>query len=861
VTWPAVPFADSYQVSVDGVASAWPTDTTSAFAFGDTVTHWFAVLAINVCGAGEISESIPEVEGAPPPAPEWLSISTDSCDFIRLVWEDMSSSEDGYIIYRDGILPDTVDADTENYEDGATVPGISYTYAVEAFNTCGNNISTEETGMRRDVPEQVMNFGADNDCGDITFTWTDVSDEDSYAIYIEENLLVELSENITEYVSLDHAPGEHSFTILAENECGQGLISEPVIVDIGSPMDQVEDVAASTDDCNQIAITWSDVEGELAYWLYRDFAETPFDSTIANTTTYVDTPMVGEHFYTIAASGPCGLGPESTEAIGERLSSPEPVSNCTASDTSCGSIHLTWTDTETESGYVIYRDGSWTPIDSLPANSVSYEDEGVEVGIHEYVVYAWNQCGIGGMVGDPVEGTRLTTPGVVPDFTTPITNCDIIQLVWSDVEGEDGYNIFRGDIPEPIVVLGADITEYSDSPGAGSFTYMIQAFNLCGLGPLTDPPIDATMFETPSQVQGVVATDNLCEAVEVSWQEVAEEIDSYNIYDEVGLLGSVVSGITVYTASPCEQGAHSFTVTAFNICGEGPASDPADGYCYTIPEAPTSVEATTEQCDSITVSWSAVTGDVDGYVVYRDESGIIGTTIETEYSDLEIDDLGEHEYQVAAFNPGCEEGVLSAVATGRLRELALFASELPDTVRCGQMITIQVDHCANIESDSVYLSLNNAAFEFVLALAPPVESFAFQAPVIDSRFTDHNQLLVVSSRSGRSDSLLSDEFVIECTQSYDPALVGLPDEYYLNQNYPNPFNASTTLEFGLPRESQISLLVYDILGREVERIVSGSLTAGNHSIVLNCSDYASGIYLIVMEGPDFHVVRKAMLMR
>jgi len=59
----------------------------------------------------------------------------------------------------------------------------------------------------------------------------------------------------------------------------------------------------------------------------------------------------------------------------------------------------------------------------------------------------------------------------------------------------------------------------------------------------------------------------------------------------------------------------------------------------------------------------------------------------------------------------------------------------------------------------------------------------------------------------------------------------LPKELVLEQNYPNPFNSSTTIRFLLPRESQVELEVFDLLGRRVGTVFSGRLPQGEHSIV------------------------------
>lgn len=100
----------------------------------------------------------------------------------------------------------------------------------------------------------------------------------------------------------------------------------------------------------------------------------------------------------------------------------------------------------------------------------------------------------------------------------------------------------------------------------------------------------------------------------------------------------------------------------------------------------------------------------------------------------------------------------------------------------------------------------------------------------------------------------------------------LPGEFALLQNYPNPFNPATTIRLDLPGESLVRLAVYDILGREVERLVDEVRPAGFHSIVWRGTagagtQAASGVYFCRVEARAtsgagrFTAVRRMMLLR
>ena len=71
----------------------------------------------------------------------------------------------------------------------------------------------------------------------------------------------------------------------------------------------------------------------------------------------------------------------------------------------------------------------------------------------------------------------------------------------------------------------------------------------------------------------------------------------------------------------------------------------------------------------------------------------------------------------------------------------------------------------------------------------------------------------------------------------------LPSEYMLAQNYPNPFNPSTIIRFGLPAASNVSLKIFDVLGREVATLVNNELAAGYYNYQWNATNMTSGIYI------------------
>jgi hypothetical protein len=83
----------------------------------------------------------------------------------------------------------------------------------------------------------------------------------------------------------------------------------------------------------------------------------------------------------------------------------------------------------------------------------------------------------------------------------------------------------------------------------------------------------------------------------------------------------------------------------------------------------------------------------------------------------------------------------------------------------------------------------------------------------------------------------------------------------LEQNYPNPFNPSTTIEYALPKPSNVTLKIYNILGEEVATLVSDRLTAGSYSYEWSRpAGMASGVYLYRLQAGEYLETRKMVLM-
>ncbi len=89
----------------------------------------------------------------------------------------------------------------------------------------------------------------------------------------------------------------------------------------------------------------------------------------------------------------------------------------------------------------------------------------------------------------------------------------------------------------------------------------------------------------------------------------------------------------------------------------------------------------------------------------------------------------------------------------------------------------------------------------------------------------------------------------------------VPNQFSLSQNYPNPFNPTTKIRFALPKSSFAILVVYDLLGREMETLVSEQLNAGTYEADWNADKFSSGIYYYKLVAGDFVETKKMVLIK
>ncbi|MBK8944280.1 MAG: T9SS type A sorting domain-containing protein [Ignavibacteriae bacterium] len=101
---------------------------------------------------------------------------------------------------------------------------------------------------------------------------------------------------------------------------------------------------------------------------------------------------------------------------------------------------------------------------------------------------------------------------------------------------------------------------------------------------------------------------------------------------------------------------------------------------------------------------------------------------------------------------------------------------------------------------------------------------------------------------------------------YETDVMPIIDHYELFQNYPNPFNPTTTIKYSIPssvqsEKSNVKLIIYDVLGKEIETLVNENKSPGNYEVNFNASNFAAGVYYYQLKTGDFVKTKKMVLMK
>ncbi len=165
------------------------------------------------------------------------------------------------------------------------------------------------------------------------------------------------------------------------------------------------------------------------------------------------------------------------------------------------------------------------------------------------------------------------------------------------------------------------------------------------------------------------------------------------------------------------------------------------------------------------------------------------------------------------------------------------------------------DNCESIISDEGVLTVDNLTYVL---------------DVFEATHTGTNNDNMPGIVNGRLHFLIDGD-TFDLSSHYDLVKIEngpaqIPENFRLFQNYPNPFNPTTKIDYGLPEMSNVKLVIYDLLGREVTTLVNGVQDAGYKSITWHGTDafgknVGAGMYFYLIQADEFRKVRKMVLLK
>ena len=127
---------------------------------------------------------------------------------------------------------------------------------------------------------------------------------------------------------------------------------------------------------------------------------------------------------------------------------------------------------------------------------------------------------------------------------------------------------------------------------------------------------------------------------------------------------------------------------------------------------------------------------------------------------------------------------------------------------------------------------------------------------------------VLTSASGEEYTLEgTDEIIVPTEETFTLKKIAIiPIAYTLHQNYPNPFNPITSLRYDLPEQAQVTLTIYNLMGREITQLVNTTQEPGYREVQWNATNsfgkpVSAGVYLYQIRAGEFVQTKKMVLLK
>lgn len=578
---------------------------------------------------------------------------------IQLNWTDNSSTETGFSIRRSATLAGTyeeigtVNTNVTQYINTGLTNGETYYYRVVAYNLEGSSpesnvaFATAETTPNK--PANLAVTTGSTTATSVTLSWTDTStNEDGFRVYrrVGTSGAFSLAGAFPSNTDPAAPPTSATITGLLSGTIYQFQVtafslttgeSQPsntidVTTSVAAPS-APSGLTASVVSSSRIDLSWTDnSHNETNFTIWRSTTTGTGYALVgtvpANTTSFSNTGLMPEttYYYVVRANNTVGPSADSNEASETTLAAPPAApTNLVLTVISSFQLNLGWSDNATnETGYRLQRrvgTGSWEPALSLPANTTTFQDVGLEEGTtYHYRVSAVNANGESTLLDG--SQTMPTLPVAPTGLAVSATSANRLTLTWVDnANNETGFRIYRrqgstGDFAllttAPANSAGGSTT-YLDTGllEATSYSYQVSSVNTGGESEVS-AIATATTLSRPAAPVLLPLTVLSSSSIKIDWTfngsgqtefKVQRSGQSGGTFTTIATVGPTIRTFTntglnakqtyfyrVITASPTDESVPSNERSA----------ETADG----APAPPSNLTATVSTTTSIVLTWT-----------------------------------------------------------------------------------------------------------------------------------------------------------------------------------------------------------------------------------------------------------------
>jgi len=520
------------------------------------------------------------------------------------------------------------------------------------------------------------------------------------------------------------ATGSGNITIQATTGA---VTSNSVTVQVGGLPAAPSSFAAVASSSSQIDLSWTDnsaneecfyIERSLNGITYAIIAN-PYPNTVAyNDTGLSANTLYYYRIYSYNANGDSSKVSASTSTPSVPVPAGPTALIVTAVDSY--TINLEWTDnSDNETYFQIQRsstgiDGSFAPIDTVPANNTTYQDTGLTAKSYNYYrVYAFNDSGNSTTYASGWAQTPDTIPNAPTGLAASTTSSSAITLTWADNSGnETGFKIERSpngvDTWTGIYTTSSSAIMYSNSGLTYNTTYYyrIRSYNTAGNSNYTTVVYATTNQAAPSAPTGAGLTVLSDTSIRINWTGPSDNEDGFKVQISTNgttytLKTTTAANAVVFTDTGLTQiTTYYYRVYAYNSVGDSAFSDVVSDTTQAppIPADPTNLITTTVTSSSIGLQWNDNSNNETGFNLARSPNGSsdwvnLTTTAASviAFSDTALTPSTTFYYRVAAYNAGGDSGYATlTAATLAVPDNLAFSVEPVNRVAGATMADVKV---------------------------------------------------------------------------------------------------------------------------------------------------------------------------